>query len=87
MSAPERLYTLSELRELDTAWRLWNEVSHWSDKDAKARVAEQFMGVRVKLGVIPPVRPNDGRSGRCGKRLSGDCWCLLDEGHEGDCYA
>lgn len=29
-------------------------------------------------------RPNDGRSGRCGVRISGDLWCVLDLGHPGD---
>jgi hypothetical protein len=29
-------------------------------------------------------RPNDGRSGRCGIRMSGTNWCVLDVGHEGD---
>jgi hypothetical protein len=29
-------------------------------------------------------RPNDGRSGRCGIRISGDHWCTLDHGHAGE---
>lgn len=29
-------------------------------------------------------RPNDGRSGRCGIRVSGDKWCVLDHGRWGD---
>lgn len=29
-------------------------------------------------------RPNDGRSGRCGIRVSNDHWCILDVGHGGD---
>ena len=29
-------------------------------------------------------RPNDGQSGRCGVRISGDAWCVLDVGHEGE---
>ncbi len=28
-------------------------------------------------------RPNDGRGARCGVRISGDAWCVLDIGHEG----
>ena len=30
-----------------------------------------------------PERPNDGRSGRCGIRVSGHHWCTLDHGHPG----
>ena len=29
-------------------------------------------------------RPNDGRSNRCGIRVSGDAWCTLDVGHDGE---
>lgn len=33
--------------------------------------------------VLAQERPNDGRSGRCGIRISGDEWCVLDVGHGG----
>lgn len=34
--------------------------------------------------VLAQARPNDGRSGRCGIRISGDAWCVLDVGHGGE---
>jgi hypothetical protein len=34
--------------------------------------------------LVLQMRPNDGQSGRCGIRISGDAWCVLDVGHEGE---
>ncbi len=31
------------------------------------------------------LRPNDGRSGRCGLRIDSEHWCALDHGHSGEC--
>lgn len=38
----------------------------------------------ARIAKLEHERPNDGRSGRCGIRISGDEWCVRDVGHEGD---
>ncbi len=40
--------------------------------------------VRATIRRLREQRPNDGRSGRCGIRISGDAWCVRDIGHGGE---
>ena len=37
-----------------------------------------------RLSEVLEMRPNDGRSGRCGIRLSNDSWCVLNYRHDGE---
>jgi hypothetical protein len=51
----------------------------------RAAIAPTGTKALVKLdGHYTDKRPNDGRSGRCGIRISGDAWCVLDVGHDGE---
>lgn len=60
--------------------------SYWSDPLAfdKQRAWKAKASASDWCPVLAQARPNDGRSGRCGIRISGDAWCVLDVGHGGE---
>jgi len=70
----------------------------WASTDGATRLAQEaiaalqdvterrrrlFENEALTVLAVQADRPNDGRSGRCGIRLSGSVWCTLDHGHTG----
>lgn len=75
---PRKNFTGDEWREaIEWALGLESDLANHTPKWA-AEI------IRLIREIGNRARPNDGRSGRCGIRLSGDAWCVLDVGHGGE---